>query len=183
MVGMMRMKPAVNAAAMDWDTYHFALNRAEQLEGGHAQPPTDLRRHREDQDASQGRGVQRDKARPCLRACLGSHKSWGRMPAKPCASCARGAMFGRGRKPPRKTCAVAALSPQPPAFLMEDMELDPKCLSLNATARMLHSVRSILAHRWSAGSFWISFCMLERLACLAVPFALGWYTHVLSVHV
>ena len=29
------------------------------------------------------------------------------------------------------------------------MELDPKCLSLNATARMLHSVRSILARRWS----------------------------------
>ena len=35
------------------------------------------------------------------------------------------------------------------------MELDPKCLSVNATARMLHSVRSILAHRWSPGSFWI----------------------------
>ena len=33
--------------------------------------------------------------------------------------------------------------------LFNDMELDPKCLSVNATARMLHSVRSILAHRWS----------------------------------
>ena len=33
------------------------------------------------------------------------------------------------------------------------MELDPKCLSVNATARMLHSVRSILAHRWSISSF------------------------------
>ena len=35
------------------------------------------------------------------------------------------------------------------------MELDPKCLSVNATARMLHPVRSILAHRWSISSFWI----------------------------
>ena len=37
-----------------------------------------------------------------------------------------------------------------------DMELDPKCLSVNATARMLHPVRSILAHRWSISSFWIA---------------------------
>ena len=35
----------------------------------------------------------------------------------------------------------------------EDMELDPKCLSADATARMLHSVRSILAHRWSVAFF------------------------------
>ena len=35
------------------------------------------------------------------------------------------------------------------------MELDPKCLSLIATARMLRTVRSILAHRWSIGSFGI----------------------------
>ena len=34
-----------------------------------------------------------------------------------------------------------------------DMELDPKCLSVNATARMLRPVRSILAHRWSISSF------------------------------
>ena len=34
-----------------------------------------------------------------------------------------------------------------------DMELDPKCLSVNATARMLHPVRSILAHRWSISIF------------------------------
>ena len=35
------------------------------------------------------------------------------------------------------------------------MELDPKCLSLNATARMLRTVRSILARRWGIDSFWI----------------------------
>ena len=64
---------------------------------------------------------------------------------------------------------------------MPDMGLDPKCLSVNATARMLRPVRSILAHRWSI-DFWIS-CVLKPhvllhmsicLLCIrAVHFALG----------
>ena len=46
-----------------------------------------------------------------------------------------------------------------------DMELDPKCLSVNAMARMLHSVRSIiLAHRWSYAV--LEICTVARMLAL-----------------
>ena len=68
------------------------------------------------------------------------------------------------------------------------MELDPKCLSLNATARMLHTVRSILARRWSIDSFWIpthssAHCCLSCLVfcpfCMYTWFSWGVYVTVL----